>query len=152
MKRRIVLGSLVGFGLGLLLSCSEVRGVAGSGALVSSETGGIDQVRLGFGLGPDGRVSRGCTARGFAAGDPIHLSLQVTDAQEGALLVVTIRDAATLRPAWSEQRAVPAGRSVQTFDIGRGLGAGRYRAEPAFHAVVVSREFDVHPPRDRTPG
>jgi len=150
MKRRVVVFSLAGFGLGLLLSCAEATKVARSDESASG-TGQIDQVRLGFGLDAEGKVGRGCTAKGFASGDPIHLSLQVVGAQEGAVLDVTVRDAATKRLAWSERRPVPAGRSLQTFEIGPALADGRYRAEPVLNGgAAVSREFDVHPRRDRS--
>ena len=152
MRRRFILASLVGFGLGLLLGCAEATTFAGNGTgRLLSEAGGIEQVRLGFGLDTEGKVSRGCQASGFAPGDPIHLSLQVTDAELGAILEVTVRDAVTLRPAWSERRSLPAGRSIQTFQISRELATGRYRAEPEFRGVVVSREFQVRRSVDPTP-
>jgi hypothetical protein len=150
MRRRFVTASLLGFGLGLLLACTDATTITGNGTGRLSETGGIDQVRLGFGLDTDGNVSRGCTALGFAPGDPIHLSVHVTAAHEGALLDITIREASTLRAAWNERRPLPAGRSVQTFEIGRELAEGRYRAEPAFGGVVVLREFEVRSRAGRT--
>lgn len=151
MRRRLIVASLVGFGLGLLLGCAEATTFAGNGTGRLSEAGGIDQVRLGFALDTEGKVSRGCQASGFAPGDPIHLSLQVSDAELGAILDVTVRDAVTLRPAWSERRSLPAGRSVQTFQISQELTAGRYRAEPEFRGVVVSREFEVRRSGQPTP-
>jgi hypothetical protein len=146
MRRRFVLLSLAGFGLGLLLSCDEATKLA-----ADDDGGRIDQVRLGFGLDVEGKVSRGCTAKGFASGDPILLSLQVTDAPVGAVLDVTVRDAATESLAWSERRELPVGRSVQTFEIGTALAEGHYRVEPALSdgGIAVLREFDVHASRAR---
>jgi len=108
--------------LASLESCAEARAV-----VVSANH--IDQVRLGFGLNPEGQVSPGCTASTFSLRDPIHLSMQVTDAVAGSVVRVSVRDVLTKRIAWSEARPVNPGRSFQSFAIGRKLAVGRYRAE-----------------------
>lgn len=113
--------SLAGLSLGSLESCAEARAV-------SVNASRLDQVRLGFGLDTEGRVSSGCAASTFALRDPIHLSMQVTDATAGSVVSVSIREVNTNRVAWSEERPVPLGNSYQTFAIGRGIAKGRYRA------------------------
>ena len=134
---------LVGAGLAGQESCSEARAVVAAPHL-------IDQVHLGFGLDREGRVSPGCTASTFSLGDPIHLSVQVSDAAAGSVLTVSVRDVVTQRIAWSEARPVTAGRSSTTFAIGRTLALGRYRAESSFDGIAtMPREFVVH---DRRPG
>lgn len=129
---------LVCAGLGSLQSCAD------AGA-VSVGAGRIDQVRLGFGLDLEGRVSSGCTASKFALRDPIHISMQVIDAPAGSVIRVSVRDTATHRVAWSDAKPATAGRSNMTFEIGRGLTPGRYRAEPTLGEAAASPwEFVVH--------
>ena len=131
---------LVGAGLASLESC------AGAKAVVVAPTV-IDQVRLGFGLNQGGQVSPGCTARSFLLRDPIHLSMQVSNAAAGSILHVSVRDIVTHRVAWSEARPVTPGRSLQTFEIGRKLAAGGYRAESTLGGAPTNpRDFVV---RDR---
>lgn len=134
---------LAGAGLATLESCAEARAVAAAPAV-------IDQVRLGFGLNPQGQVSPGCTASSFARRDPIHLSLQVTDAVAGSVVHVSVRDVVTQRIAWSEARPATPGRSSFTFEIGRALAAGRYRAESTLGGAPTNpREFIVRDRRAR---
>lgn len=134
---------LVGWGLGNLESCAEARAV-------STEPGRVDQVRLGFALDREGQVSPGCVASTFSLHDPIHLSMQVTDALAGSVVRVSVQDIATHRIAWSEARPVTPGRSFLAFAIGTQLGVGRYRAESSLGGAAKSpRNFVVH---DRRPG
>jgi hypothetical protein len=134
---------LVGSALAGLASCAEARAV-------STETGRIDQVRLGFALGPEGRVSPGCAATTFSLHDPIHLSMQVTDAAVGSVVRVSVQNVLTKRVAWSEARAVTPGSSFMTFEIGSALAVGRYRAESTFGGEA--RNFWPFVVHDRRPG
>jgi hypothetical protein len=128
--------------LGGLQSCVEARAV-------SMAPGRIDQVRLGFGLDLEGRVSPGCAASTFSLHDPIHLSIQISDAGAGSSLHVTVRDLATHRIAWSEDRSLTPGRSSLTFEIGKELAVGRYREESSLGgATTSSRDFVVHDRRE----
>jgi hypothetical protein len=134
--------ALVCLGLAGLQSCAEAKAV-------SVDAGRIDQMRLGFGLDLEGKVSSGCTASKFAMRDPIHFSMQVTDAPAGSVVRVSVRDAATQHVAWSEERPAPAGRSYLTFEIGRGLAEGRYRAETTLGGGATRpQEFVVHGPSE----
>jgi hypothetical protein len=133
---------LVGSAVASLESCAEARAV-------STETGRIDQLRLGFALGPEGRVSPGCAATTFSLHDPIHLSMQVTDAVAESVVRVSVRDVRTKRIVWSEARPVTPGSSFQTFEIGTTLAVGRYRAEPVLGGVATKPwEFVVHNRRE----
>ena len=134
----VVVALVVAFGLASLTSCAVAKAV-------SVDVGRIDQVRLGFGLNAEGRVTAGCTASKFALGDPIHLSMQVNDAGVGSVVHAAVRDVVTDRIAWSEERAVPPGRSQITFAIGRKLGQGRYRAESTLGGEGANPwSFEVH--------
>jgi len=142
--KRIAGALFLAAGLAGLQSCAVAKAV-------SVDVGRIDQVWLGFALDLEGRVTPGCSASTFALGDPIHLSMQVNDAREGSVLRVAVRDMATQRIAWSEDRPVPAGRSSATFAIGRKLGQGRYQAESTMGGEATSpREFLVHGRREIT--
>ncbi len=125
---------LCGLSLGTLVSCSSAEAVA-------EGTGRLEQVRLGFALDPSGRVSAGLTAGSFSLTDPIHLSLQVTGAAPGSSVSVAVRDVVTQRIAWHEERTVPLGGSSQTFEIGRGIAEGSYRAE----SMLAGRAAKPHP-------
>jgi hypothetical protein len=115
---------------------------------VTIDAGRIDQLWLGFALDLDGRVAAGCSASKFAPGDPIHLSMKVSEARAGSTVRVAVRDVVTNRVAWNEERPVPAGPSAVTFAIGRKLLPGRYRAESSLDAGAMSpRDFVVY---DRT--
>ena len=71
--------------------------------------------------------------------------MQVTDAVDGSVVRVSVRDVLTKRIAWSEARPVTPGRSHVTFEIGRALAVGRYRAESTFGgAATTPWEFAVH--------
>jgi len=134
---------LVGSVLGGLQSCAATKAVAVAPNL-------IDQVWLGFALDLEGRVNSGCTASTFSLSDPIHLSVGVNEAAAGTVLLVSVRDVDTHRIAWSEARPVTPGRSFQTFDIGRKLAVGNYRAETTrAGAAMQRRNFVV---RERRPG
>jgi hypothetical protein len=134
---------LVGTALGGLQSCAEAEAVAAAPGLV-------EHVSLGFALDREGRVSSGCTASTFSLGDPIHLSVRVTDAAAGTVLLVSVRDVDTHSIAWSEARPVTPGRSSHTFGIGRKLAVGSYRAETTLGgAATQPRGFVV---RERRPG
>jgi hypothetical protein len=127
-----------GLSLGLLMSCTEVQAVAAG-------TGRLEQVRLGFGLDAEGQVSAGCVASSFSLTDPIHLSMQVTGADAGSLLSVSVLDVVTQRIAWREDRSLPAGGSLQSFEIGRGIARGRYRVESTLGGKATNpRPFVVH--------
>jgi hypothetical protein len=142
MTTRLAALLIVGALFGTLQSCAD------AGA-VSTAPGRIDQVRLGFGLDQEGRVSPGCAASTFALHDPIHLSMQVSDARPGSVLQVAVRNVATRRTAWSEKRSLTPGRSSLTFEIPRNLAVGRYRAEPSLDGVASSaRVFVVQPQRE----
>jgi hypothetical protein len=133
---------LAGSILAGLQSCADAKAV-------STEVGRVDQVRVGFGLNAEGRVSPGCAASTFSLHDPIHMSLQVTDAAAGSVVHVSVRDVVTQRIAWSEARAVTLGRSLLTFEIGKDLAVGRYRLESSVGGSVSSlREFVVHDRRE----
>jgi hypothetical protein len=132
---------LVGSGLWSLEACSSARAVV-------VDAGHIDQMRLGFALDLEGRVTAGCAASTFSLRDPIHLSMQVNDAMPGSVLSVSVRDVITHRVAWSEQRPVPSGGSYQTVAIGRGIAQGRYRAESTLGSQVAKPwPFVVHDKR-----
>ncbi len=135
----LLAGALLGgLSLGGLVSCTPVEAVA-------AETGRLEQMRLGFALDVMGRVTPGCTASSFSVTDPIHLSLQVTGATEGSLVSVSVRDVVTQRIAWSEDRSVPAGGSHQTFEIGRGIAQGNYRAQSTLGGKAARPQpFVVH--------
>jgi hypothetical protein len=134
----LLVGSLVGG----LQSCAEAKAV-------STEPGRLDQVRLGFGLNSEGRVSPGCAASTFSLHDPIHLSMQVSDAAAGAVVRASVRDVVTHRVAWSEAKAVALGRSFLTFEIGTKLAVGRYRAESSLGGTPTNLgEFVVHERRE----
>jgi hypothetical protein len=133
---------LVGSVLGGLQSCAEAKAV-------STEPGRLDQVRLGFGLNSEGRVSPGCASSTFSLHDPIHLSMQVSDAAAGSVVRATVRDIVTHRVAWSEAKAVDLGRSFLTFEIGTKLAVGRYRAESSLGGAPTNpRDFVVHERRE----
>lgn len=132
----------VGLGLLSLQSCANA-------SAVSTDSGRLGQVRLGFGLDPSGKVSPGCAASTFALRDPIHLSMQVAGAPAGSVVNVAIRDLATDRIAWSEERPVPAGVSNQSFKIGNTMALGRYRAESTLDGQAATpRPFVVHAKRE----
>ena len=134
---------LVGSCLASLESCAEARAV-------STETGRIEQLTLGFGLNREGRVSSGCAASTFSLRDPIHLSMQVTDAAAGSVVRVSVRDVFTKQIAWSEARPVTPGSSFLTFEIGRLLAVGRYQAESTIGGVATHPwAFAVHERRVR---
>ena len=130
---------VVGFSLTTLSSCAEARAV-------SVTPGLVDQVHLGFGLDRDGRVSPGCVASTYSLHDPIHLSMQVSDAAAGSVVEVSVRNVVTKALAWSEARPVASGHSSLTFAIGRDLAVGRYRVETTLGGVATTnpREFAVH--------
>jgi len=129
---------LVGLGLCTVTSCAEARAV-------SVTPGLVDQVHLGFGLDREGRVIPGCVASTYSLNDPIHLSMQVSGAEAGSVVQVSIRNVVTQNLAWSEARPVTPGRSSLTFSIGRKLAVGRYRMETTFGGVAAgAREFVVH--------
>jgi hypothetical protein len=129
---------LAGSSLGLLQSCVEARAVA-------TKASRIEQVRLGFGLDLEGKVSPGCAASSFAMHDPIHLSMRISQAPAGSVVRVSVRDIATRRVAWSEEKPVPASPSYLTFEIGRNLAEGRYRADSTLGDETAStRDFLVH--------
>jgi hypothetical protein len=133
-------GLLVVAGFVSLESCFVAKAIPTAHA-----AGRLEQVRLGFGLNPEGRVSPGCTASSFAPGDPIHLSMQVAGAGAGSVVRVTVRDTATHRLAWSEEKTAPTGLSYLTFEIGRELSEGRYRAESRLgDEAASSQDFLVH--------
>jgi hypothetical protein len=130
----LVLGSL-----GILQSCGEARAVAIESA------GRFEQVRLGFGLDLEGRVDSGCTAGKFALRDPIHYSMKITGAAPGGIVRASVHDVVSRRIVWSEDRPVVAGASFVTFEIGRGLAAGRYVAESSLGATSSPpSKFLVH--------
>lgn len=140
--RRTAQAFVVGAALASLASLSSC---ADAGAVTVVNAGQLDQVRLGFALGLDGRVSSGCTASRFGVRDPIHLSMQVTDAAAGSVVYASIRDSVTQRVAWSEARPVTAGASYVTFEIGRDLAPGRYRSESSLGGgAKTPRDFVVH--------
>jgi hypothetical protein len=137
----VALALLAGLGLLGVKSLGNARAVPAAPSL-------IGEIRLGFGLDRDGVVSPGCSASTFSLNDPIHLSMQVTDAPSGAVVQVSVRDVATHRIAWSESRPLPPGRSAVTFEIGRTLAVGRYRVESMLGGAAASpRDFVVHEPR-----
>jgi hypothetical protein len=134
-------GLLVALSLGSLQACT-------SAAAVAVGAGRLEQVRLGFGLDREGTVTSGCAASTFARRDPIHLSMQVTNASPGSVVRVAIRDVVTNRIAWSEVRSVPSGHSQQTFEIGREITQGRYLAESTLGRQVTKPwPFVVHDKR-----
>jgi len=128
-----------GLSLGTLVSCTSAEAVA-------EGTGRLEQVRLGFALDGTGRVSSGCASSSFSLADPIHLSLQVTGAKVGSEVSVSVRDVVTHRVAWHEKRSVPLGASYQTFEIGRQIAQGSYRAESTLGGAPAKnpRSFVVH--------
>jgi len=129
---------VVGLSLTALESCAEAQAD-------SVVPGVVDQFHLGFGLDPEGRVSPGCVASTYSLNDPIHLSMQVSDAVAGSAIQVSIRNVVTQDLAWSEARPVTPGRCSLTFAIGRKLPVGRYRLETTLGGVATNpREFVVH--------
>lgn len=99
----------------------------------------VTEVRLGHGLDLNGKVPPAFGASRFAVGDPIHLSMwEVTDAPAGSLVRVSVLDASE-RIVWSEEKQAPSGESYVSFDIGRGLVQGTYRAD-----VIVGQEVRSH--------
>jgi hypothetical protein len=145
LNRRALLGAIaIGLCLSSFQGCAEARAV-------SVDAPRIDQVWLGFAVDVDGRVTPGCTAGTFALGDPIHLTMLVSDAPDGAVARLAVRDVVTDRIAWSENQPVPAGESRVTFAIGRKLGQGRYRAESSLSGGGMRpRDFIVHGRRATT--
>ena len=142
MKTRLAALLLAGAFACTLQSCADVKAR-------STNPGRIDQVRVGFGLDHDGRVSPGCAASSFALQDPIHLSMQISDAGPRSVIHVAVRDVATNRVAWSEARPLTAGGSSLTFEIGRELAIGRYRAESSLGGPAsTARDFVVHARRE----
>jgi len=145
---------LVFVGLLSLPSCAEAKAVSPAGSTSDrwsrSHGSRIDQVRLGFGLDLEGRVSPGCTASKFALRDPIHLSMLVSGATPGSVVRVSVRNTVTQSTAWSDERPAPPGRSYLTFEIGRGLPEGRYRAESTLgDEATRPQEFVVHAWHDK---
>jgi len=141
MKLALVLAEvlLAGAALASLSSCADARAVS------PVRVGRIDDVRLGFGLDLEGQVGRGCTASKFALRDPIHLSLRVLGAGPGSVVHVSVRNIATRRTEWKEDRPAPAGRSTLTFELGRSLPEGRYRAEATLgDDAMHPQAFIVH--------
>ena len=132
-----------------LVGLASLQSCTAAGA-VSVSTGRIEQLRLGFALDPEGSVSAGCASSSFALHDPIHFSMQVADATLGSTIHVAVRDIATHRIAWKEERPVASGRSRHTFELGRKLAPGRYLAETTLGATFHSREFNVHDRRATT--
>ena len=132
---------LAGLSLATLSACTPVKAV-------SPVTGRLDQLRMGFGLDLAGRVSPGCAASTFALRDPIHLSMYVKDATAGSVVSVAVREVGTDRLAWSEKRPVPVGHSYQTFEIGKEIAKGRYRAESTLGGQAAKPwVFAVHDKR-----
>lgn len=136
---------VVGVSLAGLHACAEAEAGADDARRPSVRAGRIDQVQLGFALNLEGRVGTGCTSEKFALNDPIHLSMKITDAAPGTIVHVSVRDLATHRLSWSEARPVASGASYATFEIGRELPEGRYRAESTLGGAATNpREFVVH--------
>ena len=143
VRERINRRALVG-GITLAACVLGLQSCADANAVTTDATR-IGQAYVGFALDVQGHVPSGCTASKFSLGDPIHLTLQVTNAPEASVLRVAVRDVVTQRVAWSEDRTLAAGESLVTFGIGRKLGLGRYRVESSLGAAMASsREFLVH--------
>ncbi len=105
---------------------------------------GVNQVRLGHGLDIDGKVPPSFAARRFAERDPIHLSMGVAEAPSISSVRVSVRDVATDQVVWSGEKEMPSGDSYLSFEIGRGLARGRYRADVIIADEVVSQKgFEV---------
>lgn len=135
---------------------TAVTGIDAAGPRSMHEPGSVQardsigEVRLGHGLDRDGKVPPGFSARDFAVGDPIHLSLwEVTDGPAGSMVRVAVVDA-TDRIVWSEDRQAPHGGSYLSFGIGRKLPRGTYRADVIVANEVKSRTgFEVFQWGDR---
>lgn len=153
---------LAGCALASLGGCVEPRAItAASGIEIPAANptrepgsvparGFIREVRLGHGLDTLGKVPPGFGAGRFAVGDPIHLSMwQVTDLSADSVVGVSVRDAMD-RIVWSEDKAAPRGGSYMSFDIGRTLVRGEYRADVIIGHEVRSRTgFEVFEWNDR---
>lgn len=104
----------------------------------------VSQLRLGYGLDVAGKVPPSFAAKRFMSGDPIHLSMEVGDAPFVSSVRVTVRDLVTDATVWSEVKDAPPGESYVSFEVGRGLAHGSYRADVILaDAVVGQREFQV---------
>jgi hypothetical protein len=76
----------------------------------------------------------------------------VTGATVGSVVRVSVRDVVTKRIAWSEAKPVTPGRSLLSFEIGRALAVGRYRAESTFDGAAAATKPWVFVVHDRRPG
>jgi hypothetical protein len=104
----------------------------------------IDHVRLGREVDSEGKVPEDGVASRFSAAEPIHVSMEVTDAPAGSVVRLSVRDASTDRTLWSEDGKVEGGRSYLTFTVDDELAPGTYRVDVIIGDEVVARkEFQV---------
>ncbi len=90
----------------------------------------IDDVKLGRKLDVNGHVAQTDVTDSFLANDPIHVSMEVTDAPSGSVIGMTVINTSNGQSVWTQQKPVEPGRSHLAFSMsGQELGAGEYRAE-----------------------
>jgi hypothetical protein len=127
-----------------LLGCGA--NLAAQRSSISSSPQIISEVRLGHGLDIVGKVPPCLGASRFTTGDPIHLSLWQVASEGAGAVRLSIREALTSQVVWSEEKASRGGGSYLTFEIGRALPSGTYRAEVIVGEDVMSRTgFEVRP-------
>ena len=104
----------------------------------------IDDVRVGRGLDINGQVPIADVTDTFSEKATIHVSMEVTDAPAGSMVMMTVSDPAGVR-LWSEEKPVSPGLSHLSFSLsGSELGPGDYRAELIVgDELVKSRSFLV---------
>lgn len=153
LHRTIRIGELLVVGA-LLVGCLQPRTLtteAGIEAQRSARSSGgaaargVNQVRLGHGLDVDGKVPPGFAAKSFVEGDPIQLSMGLEDASSTTAVHVAVHDLATDRTVWSQEKDAGSGEPYLSFDLGRSLARGEYRADVIIADAVVSRlDFEVY--------
>jgi len=105
----------------------------------------IDNVRMGHGVDPAGKIPEDMNGDNFGTNDPVYISMEVTDAPAGSKVRVAIFDKATDREVWTAEQSVAPGKTYLTFNIDRGkLPTGEYRAEVIVgDETVANRTFAV---------
>ncbi len=105
----------------------------------------IDDVRVGRDLDVNNSVPEGALSNAFSADDPIHVSMEVTNAPAGTMVRMSVVDGRTRQRVWSQEAPVSPGRSHLSFSLSaEELGAGYFRAEVLVgDETVVARSFVV---------
>lgn len=106
---------------------------------------GIEALRLGTVLGPDGEVPERSHARRLPAGVTIHATMRVDGAERFSKLTLSVLERGSDEIVWSETRPVePFGRLAH-FIIGASeLEPGDYRARVTLgKSPVAQHDFSI---------